>query len=126
MEIQGKIIELLEPKSGQSSRGSWKKQDFIIETEDAFPKKVCITNWNDKVDIASLKPGDQVTVSINIESREYNGNWYTDVKVWKLDVAGQGAGPSGAADALPGVGNQEAPPPSWEDDPGEPSDDLPF
>lgn len=126
MEIQGKIIELLEPKSGQSSRGSWKKQDFIIETEDAFPKKVCITNWNDKVDIASLKPGDQVTVSINIESREYNGNWYTDVKVWKLDVAGQGAGPSGAADVLPGVGKQESPPPSWEDDPGEPSDDLPF
>lgn len=126
MEIQGKVIELLEPKGGQSARGSWKKQDFIIETEDSFPKKVCITNWNDKVDIASLKPGDQVTVSINIESREYNGNWYTDVKVWKLDVAGQGTASSGPSESLPGIGNQEAPPPSWDDDPGEPSDDLPF
>ncbi len=121
MEIQGKLVEVLEPKSGKSSRGEWKKQDFIIETEDSFPKKICITNWNDKVDISSLKPGDKLNAAVNIESREYNGNWYTDVKVWKLDVQQPGGKP--ADDALPGT---DEPPPSWTEEPGEPDQDLPF
>lgn len=123
MEIKGKFLELLEPKTGQSSRGNWKKQDFIIETEDQFPKKVCISNWNDKVDLTALSPGAEITAHVNVESREYNGNWYTDIKIWKLET-GSSSPPPSPAD-LPGFEESgEAPP--WESEQGESDQDLPF
>jgi len=125
MEIKGKVIQILEPKSGQSTRGGWKKQELVIETYESFPKKVCMASWNDKVDLSSIRPGDEITASINIESREYNGNWYTDVKLWKIDFSS--AGSAGTAAELPGAGfPKDVPPPPWESDPGELSNDLPF
>lgn len=127
MEIQGKIISVLDPKGGESSRGSWKKQEFILETNESFPKKVCIVNWNDKVDISSLKAGDEVVASINIESREYNNNWYTDVKVWKIEINNPSKSQSSADNSLPGLSEKDAPPPPWESEPAESDeDDMPF
>ncbi|MCT4636334.1 MAG: DUF3127 domain-containing protein [Bacteroidales bacterium] len=93
MEITGKLYQKLAEQSGTSARGEWRKQDFIIETEEQYPKKVCISNWNNKVDLDSVAEGTTVTASINIESREFNGRWYTDVKVWRMSVNGQGGTP---------------------------------
>lgn len=84
MEITGKIINILPEETGQGKNGPWKKQSFVIETQEQFPKKVCIVNWGDKVDLKSNGINDMVTVSINIESREFNGKWYTDVKAWRM------------------------------------------
>lgn len=93
MEITGKIIQKLEVQKGTSARGEWKKQEFIIETNDKFPKKVCVSGWAEKVDeLNRYNINDMITVSINIESREYNGRWYTDVRFWKIGPAGEGAG----------------------------------
>ncbi|MDA3890791.1 MAG: DUF3127 domain-containing protein [Salinivirgaceae bacterium] len=124
MEITGKIIEILPAQTGSSSRGEWKRQDFIIETQDQYPKKVCVENFNDKVDLGMFSVGATVTVSINIESREYNGKWYTGVKAWKASVGGSTSG-SGSTESAnnatpPPVG--DVPPPSEEVG----SDDLPF
>jgi hypothetical protein len=84
MEITGKIIQILPEEKGEGRNGPWKKQSFIIETQEQFPKKVCIVNWGDKVDLRSNGLNDMVTVSINIESREFNSKWYTDVKAWRM------------------------------------------
>jgi hypothetical protein len=91
MDISGKIIQFLPVQSGQGKNGTWKKQEFILETGDNYPKKVCIAVWGDKIDMGGFKPGDLVDVSFDVESREYNGRWYTDVKAWKL-VAKKGGG----------------------------------
>lgn len=119
MEITGKIIEILPAQTGQSARGEWKKQDFILETQEQYPKKVCIENWNDKVDFNTFGQGAMVSVSINIESREYNGRWYTGVKAWKVAAAGAG-GADAPGDFPPPPG--DIPPPSEEAS----ADDLPF
>ena len=79
-----KIIALLPVKSGQSSNGEWRKQEYIMETETQYPKKVCFMAWGDKIDQFNIKQGEPLTVSIDLESREYNGRWYTDVKAWKV------------------------------------------
>jgi len=84
MELTGKIIQLLEEKSGESAKGSWRKQEYILETGDQYPKKVCFMAWSDKIDEFAINEGETVTVSIDLESREYNGRWYTDVKAWKV------------------------------------------
>src|ERR1043165_3644111 len=83
MDISGKIIQLLPVQTGQGKNGTWKKQDFILETGDQYPKKVCIAVWGDKINMGNFKMGDMVEVSFDVESREYNGRWYTDVKGWE-------------------------------------------
>ena len=88
MEINGKIIQLLEEKSGQSAKGPWRKQEYILETEGQYPKKICFMVWSDKIDELAIKTGENLVVSIDIESREYNGRWYTDVKAWQVARAG--------------------------------------
>lgn len=84
LKVSGKILSILPMQSGQGQNGEWKKQDVIIETEGQWPKKICVSFWNDKIS-DSFSVGQPLTAHINIESREYNGKWYTDVKAWKYD-----------------------------------------
>ncbi|MDG1757335.1 MAG: DUF3127 domain-containing protein [Bacteroidia bacterium] len=84
--IEGRLIQVLTAQEGQSTRGAWKKQDFVIETSEQYPKKVCISCWNEKTDeLSKFQLNDNLKVSVNIESREYNSKWYTDVKAWRID-----------------------------------------
>ena len=85
MEILGKVVQILPLASGMGKNGEWKKQEFILETPGQYPKKVCITLWGDKIDEAKMTEGDEIKASIDVESREYNGRWYTDVKAWKIE-----------------------------------------
>jgi hypothetical protein len=87
MEIQGKVIQLLPEASGEGRNGTWRKQEFILETQDQFPKKVCIALWGDRIDQFNVQVGDELTASVNVESREFNGRWYTDVKVIRFHRA---------------------------------------
>jgi Domain of unknown function (DUF3127) len=109
MDINGKIIQLLGVQTGQGKNGTWKKQEFILETGDTYPKKVCIAVWGDKIDMSQFRIGDSIQVSFDVESREYNGRWYTDVKAWKVVSAGNNSGQgkdeppvfNGPIDAMP-------------------------
>ena len=109
MEITGKIIRVLPEKSGQSARGGWRKQEYILETQGQYPKTVCFMAWGDKIDEFGIREGQELEVSIDIESREYNERWYTDVKAWKVAPLG------GTASAGAPPSNNE-PPPYGEDD----------
>ena len=108
MELTGKIIQLLPEESGQSARGPWRKQQYILETEGQYPKKVCFMAWGDKIDEFKIQEGDELIVSINIESREYNGRWYTDVKAWKIQRGS--ASENQAAPSQQAAPQSEAPP----------------
>ena len=84
MEISGKIIELLPEQSGQSANGPWRKQEYILETDGQYPRKICFMVWGDKIEQFGIQRGENLVVSVDIESREYNSRWYTDVKAWKV------------------------------------------
>jgi len=114
MEITGVVVSLLPLQTGQGKNGVWKKQEFIVETPGQYPKKVCMSLWGEKVDENRINVGDRITASINIESREYNGRWYTDVRAWKIAKANGG-----------GSSTEAAPMDSFEPDTTA-SDDLPF
>jgi hypothetical protein len=90
LQIKGTVNQILEEKSGEGKNGPWRKRDFVLETEGKYPRNVCITQWGDKIDQADVKEGENLAVSIDIQSREYKGNWYTDVKAWKIDREGTG------------------------------------
>jgi hypothetical protein len=88
MQLTAKLIQLLPIQSGTGKNGQWKKQDIIVETEATYPKKVCISVWGDKIDTASLQTGSSLKIDFDVESREFNGRWYTDIKAWKIENAG--------------------------------------
>ncbi len=85
LKLAGKVIKILEEQSGESKNGPWRKRDFILETPGKFPRKVCITQWGDQIDESKVSEGDEITAFIDIQSREYKGRWYTDVKAWKVE-----------------------------------------
>ncbi len=91
MEITGKIVQILPLQSGQGKNGVWKKQDYIIEFGDQYPKKVCFNLWGDKIDTFAIQLNEQVKVDFDVESREFNGRWYTDVKAWNITKLAAGA-----------------------------------
>jgi hypothetical protein len=88
MQLTSKLIQLLPLQTGTSKNGEWKKQDIIVETDGQYPKKVCVSIWGDKIDQSQLQVGNTLIIDFDIESREYNGRWYTDVKAWKVEVSG--------------------------------------
>lgn len=87
LDLVGKVIKKLPVQSGTSARGDWSKQEFIIETQENFPRKICMNVWgSEKVEeLSKFKDGENLKISVNIESREFNNRWYTDIRAWKID-----------------------------------------
>ena len=84
MEFEGVVYKILPPTKGTSARGDWQRQEVIFELQQEFSRKVCVIVFNQESDVARLREGMTCTVSVNIESREYNGKWYTDVRAWRV------------------------------------------
>jgi hypothetical protein len=117
MQLTAKLVQLLPLQTGAGKNGPWKKQDIIVETEGTYPKKVCISIWGDKINENVLQVGSQLNISFDVESREYNGRWYTDVKAWKIESAGASAGGNSAP-----MDGQEY----FDEGQMDPKEDLPF
>ena len=89
MEIIGKVVRLGTLLEGTSARGPWRKQELIIETEEQYPRTVCLLCWSNQIDeIQKFAPGQTIKAQIEISSREFNGKWYTDVRAWRFDPVG--------------------------------------
>lgn len=134
MEITGKIIIALPEMSGTSKAGNpWKKREYVLETQETYPKKVHFDFFGDRADQFPLSVGQEIKLSFDIESREYNGRWYTSIRGWKSEPA-NGAAPA-APEPFPteapiGYGQPAAPgavpPPPPVMPAQEATDDLPF
>lgn len=120
MELAGKIVTILPLVTGQGKNGPWKKQDFVIETDGQYPKKACFSLWGDKIDQARLTENMMVTVYFDVESREYNGRWYTEMRAWKVSSGGQA--PQQSSSAITNTETFTESTPDFNDT----TDDLPF
>lgn len=96
MEVKGRVIQVLPEERGQGQKGEWRKQTFILEYGEQYPKKAAIQVWGDK---QIPNPGEDVTVQFDVESREYNGRWYTTATAWRIDIQGAHATQPNAAQA---------------------------
>lgn len=121
MQLSARLIQVLPLQTGMGKNGEWKKQEIIVETDGQYPKKICISVWGDKLDNVPLELGSYLNIDFDVESREFNGRWYTDVKAWKVEVAGPGAEAQGAPVNV-GFATPPPPPPL----PVNEKDDLPF
>ena len=106
MEIKAKIIQLLPLQTGEGKNGKWRKQEIIVETDGQIPRKICISIWGDKINESILKTGNVLNIAFDVESREYNGRWYTDVKAWRTELAGAST-PAHSNNDLPSIPPEE-------------------
>ena len=83
MEITGKVLEVLPLQTGTGAKGVWKKQEVVFDQGGQFPKKIVIAFWGQLAD-TQFTIGQTMNISVDCESREFNGRWYTDVKCWKI------------------------------------------
>lgn len=97
LKITGTVKQILEIQSGESKNGQWKKQDFILEMPGKYPRLVCVTQWGEQIDKNNLSEGETITAHIDLQSREYKGRWYTDVKAWRVESGAGGQGEEGQA-----------------------------
>lgn len=82
MEFEGTVIFELPMAEGigKNSGRPWKKREWVLETGGGmYPRKVKVQAFNDRADALQFEVGKAYAVSIEIESREFNGRWYTDV-----------------------------------------------
>lgn len=134
MELQGKIISVLPAKTGTSARGDWKVQEYVVETHDAYPKKMVFSVFGDeRISRFNIQVGQEVTVAFDIDAHEYNGRWFNSIRAFdvrQVDPASVGMQPG----VVPGAAFGPAPAaPVQSAAPAQPAapaedkvDDLPF
>lgn len=104
-DITGKIIAVLPTKSGTSARGTqWSSQTAVIETHEQYPKRVAFDVLGDKITEFNLQVGEEVTVSFDIDARQYQDRWFNSIKAWNIIRPGQQAPVQGGYN----VGNPQA------------------
>jgi len=124
MEFEGTVYKMMPVTKGTSARGEWQRQDVVFEMQDgSFTRKICVTFFNRPDDVAKLKEGENYHVSVNIESREYNGRWYTDIRAWRLQPVQASAPAAAPMPDMPPIGEE----PAYTAAPAaSEADDLPF
>ena len=87
MELSGKVIAVLEPRGGVSKTGnSWKVQEYVIETHDQYPRKMCFDVFGeDKINQFNIQIGEELTVHFDIDAREWQGRWFNSIRAWKVE-----------------------------------------
>ena len=103
MELQGKVIVVCEPRSGvsKSTGNAWMTQDYVIETHEQFPKRMMFNVFGeDKIKQFNIQMGEELTVSFDIDARQWQDRWFNSIRAWKVDrVGAQPAGPQPAPEA---------------------------
>lgn len=108
-DITGKIIAVLPTKSGTSARGTqWSSQTAVIETHEQYPKRVAFDVLGDKITEFNLQVGEEVTVSFDIDARQYQDRWFNSIKAWNVIRPGQQAPMQGGYNMSPHAGAQAA------------------
>ncbi len=124
MEFTGKIIAILPPRGGASktSGNEWKSQEFVIENHDQYPRKMCFDVFGaDKIEQFNIQMGEELTVSFDVDARQWNDRWFNSIRAWQVERVGAGA---------PMAPGAPVPPPAPSATPdftmGDAKDDLPF
>ncbi len=86
MEAQGKVIAILEARSGVSKAGrEWMSQEHVIETPGQYPKRICFNLFGaDRINEAHIQMGEDIIVEFDIDAREWQGRWFTSINAFRI------------------------------------------
>ena len=93
MEIQGKVIVILPKRTGVSSKGEWKSQEFVIETHESYPHKMVFSVFGaERLERFNIIMGEEISVSFDIDAKEYNGRWFNSIRAFDVKKLGSAVG----------------------------------
>jgi hypothetical protein len=138
MDLTGKVIAILQPRSGTSARtgNSWMSQEYVIEVPGQYPRRMVFNIFGeDRIKQFNIQAGEEITVQFDIDAREWQGRWFNDIRAYNI-IRGQMAqsvpqatpfAPAPQQDAAPQGSGATAPFPPAQEPAGEgAADDLPF
>ena len=100
MEFTGKIIAILQPRGGVAKSGNeWKAQEYVIEDHGQYPRKMCFDVFGaDKIEQFNIQMGEELTVSFDVDARQWQDRWFNSIRAWKVERVSATA-PAGAPGA---------------------------
>lgn len=104
MEITGKIISVLEERSGTSSRtgNEWRVASYVLETVEQYPKKMVFEVFgSDRIQTMNIQAGEMLTVKFDVDAHEYNGRWFNSIRAFAVDRNVGAVPPAGAPMGAP-------------------------
>ena len=123
MELTGKVIAVMEARSGKSARtgNDWMTQEYVIEVPGQFPKRCIFSVFGeDRIKQFNIQNGEDITIQFDIDAREYNGRWFNDVRAYAVTR------PQNQQPAMPNVSAGEPPFPPMGEPVKNDGGDLPF
>ena len=94
MAVQAKVISKLDMVEGvsKSSGKEFKYFNFIGETIEQYPRKIAFEAFGEKrIANCQVNENDVYNVSFDVESREFEGKWYTKASAWKTELVSSSA-----------------------------------
>ena len=135
MDLTGRIIAVMQPRSGVSSRtgNPWMTQEYVLEVPGQYPKRMVFNLFGeDRIKQFNIQMNEDLTVQFDIDAREYQGRWFNDIRAYNI-IRGQVApgAPVGVAAPFPPQSAAPDPsatpfPPAQESAAEGSADDLPF
>lgn len=121
-KISGRIIAVMQMKTGTSQKGTWASQEYVLETHDSYPQKVCFEVFGtEKIQQFNIQMNDEVDIMYNFDAREFKGRWYNTIRAWSVFKRSGGGQTQVAAQ-----NNNVAPKASEQKVNGDDVPDLPF
>ena len=134
MQFQGRIYKLFPVQSGTSQRGEWSRQDFIFEyfetPNDRYADRVLLSVMNDRIKEYDLHEGDEVIIGFGHNTREYQGRYFNDVRLYHFEkvkqVCNTDAPAAQPSPAMPTAPASATPTQTVAQQPAQGEDQLPF
>ena len=82
--FKGIVVEMPAPKTGVNVSGEWMVQTVIVEEQDYHKRYSFEIFGKDKCEKFDLHVGDNVNLSFNLVSSQYNGRYYTTCRIWNV------------------------------------------
>ena len=123
--ISGVIVLALPIQSGVSQRGTqWSRASYVIEHESGqYPKRMVFDVSGNKIQELNIQTGEQVTLHLNINCREYpenSGKYFNSIEAWKVERMYQQAVPQGYQQPMQGYQPQYQQNPQYAPQPAAP------
>lgn len=90
-KVSGRIIAVMQMKTGTSQKGTWASQEYVLETHDSYPQKVCFEVFGtEKIQQFNIQMNDEVDIMYNFDAREFKGRWYNTIRAWSVFKRSEG------------------------------------
>ena len=86
-EVSGKLKVKFDTQTFSSG---FQKREFVVTTQEQFPQDIKLEFVKDKCSMLDkFNIGQSVNVSFNLRGSEYNGKYYVNLQVWKIEKSEQ-------------------------------------